>query len=476
VANWVRDAGTGRAERSARTALVAVVPPLLAFAIEAQLLPFVTRWLLFTGAVIVSSWAGGLAAGLASTVLSVALVWWYLVPPVRDLGAADPKYYATVVIFLAIGTAVSVLHENLRRVRQALASTANELEEAQRLAHIGSWAWDFRTSTAWWSPELYRIHRRDPSLPLPGPAELSSFFTAESGASLREAAERLRRDGTPFELELESIAPDGARTWVSTHGEGVLDRSGRLVGLRGTSQDITRVKNLERMKEEWTSVIAHDLRQPIGVITMSAEMLPELHAGEISKSESATVNHIRSAARSLARMVDDLIDVSRLEAHRLSLERSWFDPERLVRETLEHLKHLTGRSRIDVSASTATPVFVDEGRFEQILGNLVSNAVKYGERDGDIQVRLTRRDDHVLFSVANRGRGIPQHELSALFTRFGRSSTSHGAGVPGLGLGLYIARGLVEAHGGRMWAESVPGDTTTFHFSLPCRREDAAAA
>src|SRR5262249_22523316 len=152
-----------------------------------------------------------------------------------------------------------------------------------------------------------RIHRRDPALPLPGPADLSTFFTPESTLALQQAAERLSKEGTPFELELESISPDGVHTWVATHGEGVRDADGLLIGLRGTSQDITRIKELERMKEEWTSVIAHDLRQPIGVITMSLEMLPEVHPRELSKPESASVHHIRSAAHSLNRMVNDLL-------------------------------------------------------------------------------------------------------------------------------------------------------------------------
>ncbi len=144
-------------------------------------------------------------------------------PPERALGAADPRYLLTVTIFLAIGTAVSLLHENLRRARRALGATTNELEEAQRLAHIGSWTWDLRTKTGWWSPELYRIHHRDPSLPLPGPDELRQFFTPESAAAIRAAVEKMMQDGTPFELELEAVFPDGASCWVATHGEAVRD-------------------------------------------------------------------------------------------------------------------------------------------------------------------------------------------------------------------------------------------------------------
>ncbi len=466
-----------RPGRALRVALCAVLPPVVAFVAESMFLSTVTRWLMFNGAVIVSSWLGGLEAGIASTILSAALVWWFLVPPERALGAADPRYLLTVTIFLAIGTAVSLLHENLRRARRALGATTNELEEAQRLAHIGSWTWDLRTKTGWWSPELYRIHHRDPSLPLPGPDELRQFFTPESAAAIRAAVDKMMQDGTPFELELEAVFPDGASCWVATHGEAVRNKSGRFVGLRGTSQDITRLKTLERLKEEWTSVVAHDLRQPIGVITMSAEMLPDLHPGDLTEPESATVHHIQSAARSLNRMVNDLLDVSRLEAHRLSLERGWHDPAQLVRETLEHLHHLAPQKAVTVSAEgLLAPVYADRDRFEQILGNLVSNAVKYGDPKSGIDVHVAQIGDAVKFGVANRGKGIPQEELSRIFTRFGRTEGTHASGVSGLGLGLYIARGLVEAHGGHMWAESVPGDTTTFNFSLPCHDRAEAAA
>ncbi len=458
--------------RAIRPVLWAIIPTALAFAIEFFFPSDTPRWLLLNLAVLISAWRGGLGAGIVSTFLSAALVSWFV--PAANPQFAETRQRLAGATFLAIGIALSFLLERLKRAQRALESTAAELEEAQRLAHIGSWTWDFRTQTGWWSPELYRIHRRDPSLPPPGPEDLVNFFAADSARALRVAADQLYRHGTPFELELETTAPDGEHTWVATHGEGVRDSSGRVIGLRGTSQDITRLKTLERLKEEWTSVVAHDLRQPINVIASCAEMLPEFQPGGISKSAATCIRHIRSAAHSLNRMVSDLIDVSRLESHRLSLERTWLDPAQLVRETLDHFRHITERSRIVVATDAALGrVFVDRDRFEQILGNLLSNAVKYGDPNGEIQVRVMQRADEVTCAVANRGPGISSEELSHLFTRFTRSTTARS--VSGLGLGLYIARGLVEAHGGRIWAESVPGDTTTFYFTLPQHAQADAA-
>jgi signal transduction histidine kinase len=113
-------------------------------------------------------------------------------------------------------------------------------------------------------------------------------------------------------------------------------------------------------------------------------------------------------------------------------------------------------------------VFADPDRVEQILGNLLSNAIKYGEPKKEILVRLDRHEDEIEVAVTNYGRGIPPEDLSRLFERFSRSKSTRGA-QPGLGLGLYIAKGLVEAHFGRIWVASVPQATTTFHFTLPIR-------
>jgi signal transduction histidine kinase len=166
-------------------------------------------------------------------------------------------------------------------------------------------------------------------------------------------------------------------------------------------------------------------------------------------------------------MVDDLMDMSLLEANRLKLERAWIDPEQLVRETVERLQPLLG-ARIEERASgPPASLYIDAMRIDQVLGNLLTNAVKHGDAKSPIEVHLHRAGGKVEIAVTNSGRGIESSELPRLFDRFARSKTTQGSGVKGLGLGLYISKGIVEAHGGRIWADSVPGKTTTFHLSLP---------
>ena len=368
-----------------------------------------------------------------------------------------------------IGTEVT----EMKRTTEALQATAAALKEAQRVAHLGSWYWDIPTDATTWSEELFHIYDRDPATPAPGyQSGFSDRFTPESAAALNSAAEKLLHDGAPYEIDLELARENGQPRWIAARGEAVRDEKGQLIALRGTAQDITQLKLLQRMKDEWMSVIAHDLRQPIGVIKMSAQLLPDLHVGKIARQEGAITDRIRAAADALSRMVGDLLDMSRLEAHRLSLEQAWVDPRMIVRQTLERLTHLTAGRRVTISEKDGpSAVYVDVVRFDQVLGNLISNAAKYGDPHGEIRLHVEQHAGEVEISVTNEGKGISEEEMPRIFTRFGRSRSMRGgeAGTPGLGLGLYIAKGLVEAHGGRMWVDSVPGKTTTFHFTLPCR-------
>jgi signal transduction histidine kinase len=168
--------------------------------------------------------------------------------------------------------------------------------------------------------------------------------------------------------------------------------------------------------------------------------------------------------------------MSLLEAHRLKLEQQWADPEVLVRETVEKLPQpVVARTKIRANGPRVS-VYIDPMRIEQVLGNVLSNAAKYGDSNAAIEVRLERTDGEVEISVTNYGKGIEPGDLSRLFDRFVRSKMTEHSAVRGLGLGLYISKGIVESHGGRMWADSVPGKSTTFHITLPATMPRQQAA
>jgi PAS domain S-box-containing protein len=362
-----------------------------------------------------------------------------------------------------------------KRAEESLRRAAIDLRTAQHVAHVGSWRWDFRTNAAEWSDELYEIFgvdRGKPPSPLDQPA--AKLFALDSLARLHGAMEKLRIDGEPFELDLEFTRPDGSTRWCAARGEAARDAADRISAINGTIADITHIKELERLRDEWTSIVAHDLRQPIGVIAMASEIIPELRPDERDE-ERAMVERIQSASQTLKRMVDDLMDMSLLEARRLKLERKWIDPETLVRRCVERIApSASERIKIESSGPPAS-VCVDAMRIEQVLDNLLSNAEKYGDPKSGIELRVALGQREVEITVTNYGAGIQPGELSRIFDRFVRSKATQGTGVHGLGLGLYISKGIVEAHGGRMWAES-GRNKATFHIALPATAPQHQAA
>jgi signal transduction histidine kinase len=167
-------------------------------------------------------------------------------------------------------------------------------------------------------------------------------------------------------------------------------------------------------------------------------------------------------------MVGDLLEASKIEVAQLELRKSELDLAKLVPEVIErHSGEAKHRIKMQLDSGVPT-ISADPGRVEQILGNLMSNALKYSYPNTDILVRSELAQDEVVLSVVNQGAGLESDELRNLFQRFRRANNATTSGDPsGLGLGLYIVKGLVEAHRGRVWAESSPGESTRFCFSLP---------
>ncbi|MBI3980273.1 MAG: PAS domain S-box protein [Chloroflexi bacterium] len=309
--------------------------------------------------------------------------------------------------------------------------------------------------------------------PEAGPAQLVGAICRPDGRPLpleEFPSTRVQHGQAIRDEELLIVRPDGGRVPVLVSAAPV--RSpwlGHAADVVMVFQDISLLKELERLREEWTFIIAHDLRQPITVIAGHAARLQRLiQQYARTEQEVRAVEHIRAAAGSLNRMIGDLLDASRIETRRLALERQRVDLRALICQVVERLQQVTRGHPVRVEVEeTIPPVEADPTRIEQVLGNLLSNAANYGYPETEIRVEVGCRDGQVEVAVTNRGEGIPAEELPHLFTRFYRAEQSRRRRDVGLGLGLYLSKGLVEAHGGRIWAESTPGEITTFRFRLP---------
>lgn len=267
-------------------------------------------------------------------------------------------------------------------------------------------------------------------------------------------------------LEAQVHPSHGEPIPVMVHGEPIPAFEGRLAGAVIALENISTFKTLERMREQWTSLVTHDLRQPITSILGFSSLLAE-HPG-LPESLLGKVKHIRSAARRLARLSGDLFDASRMEANRLTLEKRWVDVRILAEELVDEISRGEGGKFIRVVVAEEVPhVEIDPIRLEQVLENLLSNARKYGRAGSEILLRIEKGEGEVLLHVENEGDGLDPEELGKMFTRFFRGSEARDSDKPGMGLGLYISKGLIDAHGGRIWATSIRGKAVVFSVALP---------
>ncbi|NNC16329.1 PAS domain S-box protein [Corallococcus exiguus] len=276
-----------------------------------------------------------------------------------------------------------------------------------------------------------------------------------------------RRDGSevPVEVVLQYVA----------EGEG----PGRFISV---ARDITERQRAEtalrlasEAKDAFLAAASHELRTPLAAAKGHAHLALLKLGGQTEAGPGKSLQIINRQIDRMAKLVEDLLDISRLQAGRLSLELEPFDLSQLVLETRDRMAVLSQTHELMVELPERLEGTWDRGRLDQVLTNLLSNAIRYSPEGGQVLVRLAvEGDSGVHLSVKDQGVGIPSEKQRLIFERFGRA---HGSKYGGLGLGLTISQGIVEQHGGRIWAESTGtvGQGSTFNVWLPRRTEAQAA-
>jgi PAS domain S-box-containing protein len=255
--------------------------------------------------------------------------------------------------------------------------------------------------------------------------------------------------------------------WVTVSAAPMRTSDGRTLGAVATLTDITQLRELQKNQELYTHTISHDLRTPLTVIHGHAQMLEEILRSVGMEAEADLhAQAIVTGAERMNTMIEDLVDAARLDGGPLQLDMGKVELPTFIAELLQRSATGFDTERIEVELSPQLPpVLADENRLERIVMNLLSNALKYSEKTTAVRLHAAARGNEVLVSLIDQGPGIDPDDVPFIFNRFHRPKGGRGGG--GVGLGLYISRMLVEAHGGRIWVESTLGAGSTFSFTLP---------
>lgn len=316
----------------------------------------------------------------------------------------------------------------------------------------------------------------------------SNFYSDEDNLTGKPAMELeiAKRDGR-VEDEGWRVRKDGTRFWANVVITALRNTEGELIGFGKVTRDLTQrkqaedalrtalareeeaaaqLRELDFMKNEFVAMVAHDLRSPMAVMSGFAGMLTTRWDDISDEQKLDLVNRIEKATARLTRLVNDVLDVSRIEAGVLQYDRKAFDVSDLINRAILEGVSDEDRERVMVAAATNVPLVLgDEQRVWQVFLNLLSNALKFSPSDSLVHILIKPADEVCTVEVRDQGPGIDPEHHERVFDRFSKIPGSEDS--KGTGLGLYIARSMIEAQGGRLEVESTPGAGSVFTFTLP---------
>lgn len=287
---------------------------------------------------------------------------------------------------------------------------------------------------------------------------------------LIDALEECREFAGEGRREIETIGPLGPRYYL-LNVNAITTEDGEVIGYICVMSDVTELRELDNLKSDLISFVSHELRNPLAAVKSYADTLV-IHAERLDDAKRRQFAEVISQeVDRLARLIDGYLDISRIEAGKaLELVLREIDAVALARRAIEIQAASDTGCPLELDAPNGPVMFVaDRDKVLQVLLNLLSNAVKYSPNGGTVTLRLMEKPDEVEFTVIDQGLGIDEVQMRSIFTPFYRIRRSETRDVRGTGLGLYLSKHLVEAHGGRLWVDSVPGEGSQFHAALPKR-------
>ena len=304
-----------------------------------------------------------------------------------------------------------------------------------------------------------------------GEADWYRVFHPDDADRVRAVWMRSLETGEPYELEYRLKNLRGEYIWILGRAAPYRDKDGRITRWFGTCTDINDLKLAEQRKDDFISIASHELKTPVTSLRASLQLLNKYKYNEDAKKLiPALVDQACRSSDRVSRLIDDLLNVGKLNQGQLQLNKKRFKLSDIIDECCGYVQ-LAGEHQIITSGNTTLEVYADAGRIDQVMVNLINNAVKYSAPGEEVRVTIDQEEHTVKVSVTDKGQGIPPEKLPHLFDRYYKVE-AEGAKYSGLGLGLYISAEIIRKHDGEIGVESEPGKGSTFWFTLPIQNFD----
>jgi PAS domain S-box-containing protein len=278
--------------------------------------------------------------------------------------------------------------------------------------------------------------------------------------------------GDLYQFEFRLRDKDGNYKWHLARALPFIT-DGKIIKWFGTNTDIDEQKILQRQKDDFLGIASHELKTPVTSIKAYAQVLGAMLTKEGETKKAGMVLRMDAQVNRLTNLIGDLLDVTKINSGKLQFNKTWFDFNKAISETVEDLQHTTNKHKLIKEFTDTGKIFSDKDRISQVITNLITNAIKYSPYSDQIIIKTKMLDGQVMVSVKDFGIGIPADKADLVFEQFYRVSGDKQHTFPGLGLGLYISSEIIKREGGKMWVNSTEGKGSDFCFSLPINNQQA---
>ncbi|WP_442590915.1 ATP-binding protein [Pedobacter sp. AW31-3R] len=351
--------------------------------------------------------------------------------------------------------------------RRKVEDAEEMLRVSVEAANAGTWYMDVKTRHFKGSARLKELFGFKPEEEISFD-DITSKIPEEYRRQVLKGVDMALSKGEPYFLEHPVMrSAEQGETWVSAQGKVFKDGEGKNLHFSGMIMDITQQKRDEHRKNDFISMVSHELKTPLTSLSGYIQLL-ERNARKTGDESGIQLMHkAGNQLRKMTSMINGFLNISRLESGKIHLQKQEFELDELIRDMIEDTRISSSNFQFHLSPCEPVLVYADRDKVGAVISNLLSNAVKYSPNKNQVIVKCELKNNSAVVSIEDEGLGIDQEDAKKLFQRFYRIDNKDNPNISGFGIGLYLSAEIIQHHGGKIWVESEKGKGSIFYFSLP---------